>query len=162
VVVEHARHPVGAGLRAPFDAEVLQVVRTCGDEVRLRVRLDRGPDGDRVGDVSHEALGCTVSVAGTSVATATVTGLPVEQALARCRDAEAVVRGERAATWEEDGDLAAFTTVSGAPGRLGCALLGWAAVRRALAEAARTTSTSTANTTTSTSTTTRSTEQEDA
>ena len=156
-MAEHARHPVGAGLRSPFDAEVLQVVRTCGDEVRLRVLLDRGPDGDRVADVSHEALGCAVSVAGTSVATAAVTGLPVEQALARCRDAEAVVRGERAATWEEDGDLAAFTTVSSAPGRLGCALLGWSAVRRALAEAARTTST-----TTSTSTTTGSTEQEDA
>ena len=154
-MAEHARHPVGAGLRSPFDAEVLQVVRTCGDEVRLRVRLQRGPGGARVADVSHEALGCTVSVAGTSVATAAVTGLGVDEALARCRDAEAVVRGERAATWEEDGDLAAFTTVSTAPGRLGCALLGWSALRRALAEAARTTSTTHG-------TTTGSTDQEDA
>ena len=157
MVAQHARHPVGAGLRSPFDAEVVQVVRTCGDEVRLRVHLEPGRGGARVADVSHEALGCAVSTASTSVATAAVTGLPVEQALARCRDAEAVVRGERAATWEEDGDLAAFTTVRSAPGRLGCALLGWSAVRRALAEAARTTST-----TTSTSTTTGSTEQEDA
>ena len=44
VILDHYQHPNAAGLRDPFDAEVHHFNTSCGDEVRLRVRLDRDED----------------------------------------------------------------------------------------------------------------------
>ena len=41
IILDHYRRPHGKGLREPFDAEVHHVNPTCGDEVTLRVALDR-------------------------------------------------------------------------------------------------------------------------
>ena len=57
IILDHYRTPHGSGLRDPFDAESFQVNPTCGDEIRLRVRLD----GGCVAEVSHETLGCSIS-----------------------------------------------------------------------------------------------------
>ncbi|MGH3888521.1 MAG: iron-sulfur cluster assembly scaffold protein, partial [Pseudonocardiaceae bacterium] len=53
IILDHYRNPHRSGLREPFDAESYQINPTCGDEVTLRVALD----GDRVADVSYEAMG---------------------------------------------------------------------------------------------------------
>jgi len=70
IILDHYRTPHGSGLREPFDAESFQVNPTCGDEIRLRVKLD----GEKVAEVSHETLGCSISQASASVLTDLVSG----------------------------------------------------------------------------------------
>ena len=41
IILDHYKNPLNAGLREPFEAEVHHVNPTCGDEVTLRVHLDR-------------------------------------------------------------------------------------------------------------------------
>src|SRR6478735_11821334 len=67
IILDHYRTPHHFGLRDPFDTEVHHVNPTCGDEVTLRVRLDPvdGSDDAVVGDISYDALGCSISQAST-------------------------------------------------------------------------------------------------
>nr|MDQ3824902.1 SUF system NifU family Fe-S cluster assembly protein [Actinomycetota bacterium] len=75
IILDHYRNPHRSGLREPFDAESYQINPTCGDEVTLRVALD----GDRVTDVSYDAIGCSISQAATSVLTDLVIGRTVDE-----------------------------------------------------------------------------------
>ena len=65
VILDHYKHPVHAGLREPYQAEVHHVNPSCGDELTLRVCLS--DDGETVKDVSYDAEGCSISQASTSV-----------------------------------------------------------------------------------------------
>ena len=136
LILDHAKNPIGAGLRDPFDAEVHHVNPTCGDEITLRVRVA----GSQVEDVSFDAKGCSISVAAASVMADTVTGVHVEEAMAEYELFRGIVsEGMPAgADVEELGDAAAFAGVAKFPARVKCALLGWAAMRDAVARAAST------------------------
>jgi nitrogen fixation NifU-like protein len=132
LIIEHSKRPVGAGLREPFEVEVHHVNPTCGDEVTLRVHLE----GDKVADVSYDALGCSISVAGSSVMADAVTGGTVEEAMQRYEDVRAMLH-DRTSEPDPDrlGDAVAFAGVAKFPARVKCALLGWAAMRDALIQA---------------------------
>jgi nitrogen fixation NifU-like protein len=139
IILDHYRHPHGAGLREPYDAEVRHVNPTCGDEITLRVRLD----GERIGDVSYAAEGCSISQAAASVLTDLVTGRPVDEAMKR-HDAFAELlasRGHGAPDEEVLEDAVAFAGVSRYPARVKCALLAWMAWKdatvRALSDSGR-------------------------
>jgi nitrogen fixation NifU-like protein len=137
LILDHARAPHRAGLREPYDVEVHHVNPTCGDEVTLRVRMD----GARIEDVSYESLGCSISIAGASVMADEVTGASVEDAMERYDAVLDVLQGRRSAESadaEELGDVVAFAGVRRFPARVKCALLGWAAMRDAVAQAAGT------------------------
>src|ERR687896_1078801 len=81
IILDHYKNPLNKGLREPFEAEVHHVNPTCGDEVTLRVHLEDGPAGRTVGDVSYDAVGCSISQASASVLTHLVIGKPLEEAL---------------------------------------------------------------------------------
>ena len=82
IILDHYRNPHHKGLRDPFDAEVYQVNPTCGDEVKLRVTLKPGVDGEAVvDDVSYESLGCSISQASASVMSDLVIGKPVSEGM---------------------------------------------------------------------------------
>ena len=66
IILDHYRSPHGSGLKDPFDAESQQINPTCGDEITLRVKLDDA--GEKVLDVSHETLGCSISQAASVAA----------------------------------------------------------------------------------------------
>ena len=53
IILDHYRTPHHFGLRDPFDAEVHHVNPTCGDEVTLRVHLER-PTPSAVGEGSGQ------------------------------------------------------------------------------------------------------------
>lgn len=142
LILEHAKRPHRAGLREPFDVEVHHVNPTCGDEVHLRVHLA----GERVDDVSYDALGCSISVAGASVMAQTVTGGTVADAMARYDDVLALLQSRDARHGsgpapdpEVLGDAVAFAGVAKFPARVKCALLGWAAMRDAVMQAVEST-----------------------
>lgn len=134
LILDHARNPHRAGLRTPYDVEVHHVNPTCGDEVRLRVHLS-GED-HRIEDVSYDSMGCSISVAGASVMADEVTGATVDEALRRYEAVLDVVQGRAEPDPETDGDVAAFAGVRKFPARVKCALLGWAAMRDAVSQAA--------------------------
>ncbi len=137
LILEHSKRPHGVGLRAPFDAESHQVNPTCGDEVTLRVDLDGSGSAATVRDVSYDALGCSISVASTSVLTDLVTGHTVGEALDAYAAMRTMLTSRGADEGDEDvvGDGVAFAGVSKYPARVKCALLGWTALTDALARA---------------------------
>ncbi|MEO7060391.1 MAG: Fe-S cluster assembly sulfur transfer protein SufU [Lapillicoccus sp.] len=138
LILEHSKRPRGAGLREPFAAEVHHVNPTCGDEVTLRLDLDESTGvGERatIRDVSYVALGCSISVASSSVLAEEVTGHTVGEALATYAAMRTMLTSRGTDPGDEDtiGDGVAFAGVSKYPARVKCALLGWSAFTDALA-----------------------------
>ena len=134
IILDHYRNPHGKGLREPYDAEVHHVNPTCGDEVTLRVHLD----GEKVLDVSYDAIGCSISQASTSVLTDLVVGETIEQALAVTDEFHTLMTSRGQHEPDEDllEDAVAFSGVARLHSRVKCALLGWMACRDAVAQAA--------------------------
>jgi nitrogen fixation NifU-like protein len=136
IILDHFKHPQHRGLPEPFDAEVHQINTTCGDEVTLRVRIADGA----VADLGWEGEGCSISQASTSVMSGLVVGKPVAEALALQEKFLELMqsRGEAElseADEDELQDAVAFEGVSKYPARVKCALLGWMAMKTAVAEA---------------------------
>jgi nitrogen fixation NifU-like protein len=149
VILDHARSAHGRGLVADAvghaHGESHQVNPTCGDEVTLRV--DLSDDGAATLErVSWEGQGCSISQASLSVLTDLVTGRSADDAeqLGETFRALMASRGKGLDESLEDelGDATAFTGVSQFPARIKCALLGWAALRDALAKAGAASATS--------------------
>ena len=134
IILDHYRNPHHKGLRAPYDAEVHHVNPTCGDEVTVRVAMD----GDTITDISYDGMGCSISQASTSVMTDLVIGKPVGEALSLHEEFLTLMQSRGEGTPDEDvlEDAVAFAGVSKYPARIKCALLGWAAMKDATAQAA--------------------------
>lgn len=133
LILDHSRHPEYAGLREPFDAEVHHVNPACGDEVHLRVHVTDG----RVLDISHQSIGCSISIAATSVLAHESVGQPVADTLRFGAALRAMLtsKGSDPGDPEQLGDAIAFAGVSKYPARVKCALLGWSAYTDALVRA---------------------------
>jgi nitrogen fixation NifU-like protein len=133
IILDHYRNPHRYGLREPFDAESYQINPTCGDEVTLRVALD----GDRVTDVSYDAIGCSISQAATSVLTDLVVGRTLAESRSTMDAFVEMVQSRGQVEPDEDvlADAVAFVGVSRYPARVKCALLGWMAFKDAVGRA---------------------------
>jgi nitrogen fixation NifU-like protein len=129
IILDHYKNPHHKGLREPFEAEVHHVNPTCGDEVTLRVHLEDGPNGQRVGDVSYDALGCSISQASASVLTDLVIGRQVDDAMAIHDEFLSLMQGKGQVEPDEEvlEDGVAFAGVAKFPARIKCALLSWMA-----------------------------------
>lgn len=137
IILDHYKNPLHAGLREPYEAEVHHVNPTCGDEVTLRVHVADGV----VGDVSYDAVGCSISQASTSVMSDLLIGKRVDDALVVHQEFLALMQSKGAVEPDEDvlEDGVAFAGVAKFPARIKCALLGWMAWRDALVRAGATT-----------------------
>jgi nitrogen fixation NifU-like protein len=137
VILDHYRNPLHGGLREPYDSEVHHVNPTCGDELTLRVQLSGPSDAVVVSDVSYEAQGCSISQASTSVMADLVIGRSPEEAISVQEEFLALMQGRGAVTPDETvlQDAVAFEGVAKYPARVKCALLGWMALKDALAKA---------------------------
>ena len=144
VILDHARERHGEGLIDLGDAvmagESFQVNPTCGDEVTLRVTLAEAPDGGSptIAALGWEGVGCSISRASLSVMNDLVVGHSVREVddvaetfRALMNNRGAPLEPEREETLE---DAAAFVGVSQFPARIKCALLGWMALRDAIAK----------------------------
>jgi nitrogen fixation protein NifU and related proteins len=135
IIIDHYKRPQHRGLPADFDAEVHHVNPTCGDEITLRIRLADGT----LADLGWEGEGCSISQASTSVMSELVVGKPVAEALElQERFLELMQSQGHAELREADEDAledaVAFAGVSKYPARVKCALLGWMAMKSAIAE----------------------------
>ncbi len=87
--------------------------------------------------MSYDALGCSISMASTSVLTDEVIGHTVAEALATHEAMRTMLTSKGQLAGDEDviGDGVAFAGVSKYPARVKCALLGWMAFTDALNQA---------------------------
>ena len=137
IIIDHYKHPQHRGLPANYDAEVHHVNPTCGDEVTLRVRIADG----LIADLGWVGEGCSISQASTSVMSELVVGRSVGEALALQDKFLHLMQSQgQAAISDADADAlddaVAFEGVSKYPARVKCALLGWMAMKGAVADAA--------------------------
>jgi nitrogen fixation NifU-like protein len=116
IILDHYKNPHGRGLRDPYEAEVHHVNPTCGDEITLRVHVD----GDRVEDVSYDAVGCSISQASASVLNDLVVGRSVQDGLAVLDEFHAMMHGRGQVVPDEDvlEDGIAFAGVAQFPARV--------------------------------------------
>ena len=136
MILDHYKNPQHHHLIDPFSAEVHHVNPTCGDEVTLRVRVSDGI----IDDLGWDGQGCSISQASTSVMSGLVVGKKVTEALELQERFLDLMQSRGAAEITEDDDEAledavAFQGVSKYPARVKCALLGWMAMKSAVAEA---------------------------
>jgi nitrogen fixation NifU-like protein len=136
IILDHYKRPQHRGLPDQFDAEVHHVNPTCGDEVTLRVRVADGT----ITDLGWEGEGCSISQASTSVMSGLVVGKSIDEAITLQQKFLDLMqsRGEAALTEADEealDDAVAFEGVSKYPARVKCALLGWMAMKSAVADA---------------------------
>lgn len=133
IILDHYRAKHFSGLRDPYEAEVHHVNPSCGDEVTLRVHLHDG----KIGDVSYEGVGCSISQASTSVMAGLVREKSIDETLALHDEFLAMMQSQGNAEPNEDDleDGIAFLGVAKFPARVKCALLGWSAFKDAVIRA---------------------------
>ena len=140
LILEHAKKPQGRADTGPVASFAAggtshQVNPTCGDEITLRLATDQG----KVTDLAWSGHGCSISQASASVMTDLALGADTGQVRQAAQLFHELMqsRGAGLAEADEDllGDATAFTGVSQYPARIKCALLGWVALKDALAQA---------------------------
>ncbi len=136
IILDHYKHPQHRGEIDPYEAEVHHVNPTCGDEVTLRVHLDDGV----VSDLGWTGEGCSISQASTSIMSELVVGKSIDEALALSDTFLTLMQSRGTSVLDDDAmdqldDAVAFEGVSKYPARVKCALLGWMAMKGAVAQA---------------------------
>lgn len=137
IIIDHYKNPHHRGLPDQFDAEVHHVNPTCGDEVTMRVRVVDGA----ISELGWVGEGCSISQASTSVMTDLVVGKPVSEAMQLNALFLELMKSRGQAEITDDvaealDDAVVFEGVSKYPARVKCALLGWMAMKGAVAAAA--------------------------
>ena len=135
IILDHYKNPHGKGLRESYEAEVHHVNPTCGDEVTLRVHIAKDGVDSIIGDVSYDALGCSISQASASVLHDLVVGKPVDEAMRIHEEFLTLMQGKGTVVPDEEllEDGIAFAGVAKFPARVKCALLSWMAWKDATA-----------------------------
>ncbi len=134
VILDHSHERHGQGALTDPDATSHQVNPTCGDEVELGVRVRDG----RIVAVGWEGDGCSISQASISIMHDLVDGADLATVARLEKDFDTLMhsrgRGVDDAVLDALEDGAAFEGVSKYPNRVKCALLGWMALKDALAK----------------------------
>lgn len=129
LILDHYRNPRNKGEVGDADVEVHMRNPTCGDEIRLQLRIQDGI----ITEVGFTGQGCSISQAAASMMTQLLKGRALEDADAvASRFTEMMHGDEGAAKDRELGDLRALAGVSKFPVRVKCALLGFDALQEAM------------------------------
>lgn len=132
LILEHYRRPRNKGSMDDASVEVHMLNPSCGDEVRLHLRLE----GDTIEAATFTGQGCSISQASISMMTQRLQGAPVEDALQLARRFTRLMHGDAEVARDRSlGDLRALEGVSKFPVRVKCALLGFDALQEALKQA---------------------------
>jgi nitrogen fixation NifU-like protein len=102
----------------------------CGDQITIYLNLD----GEVIGDISFQGLGCAISKASASMMTDSVKGKTMAEAKVLFDKVHKMLIGETGAKSDlnEIGELAALSGVCNFPNRVKCASLAWHTLRAAL------------------------------
>ena len=129
VILDHYKRPRNRGAVDPHDADVHMRNPSCGDEIRLQLRLENG----RVADIAFTGDGCSISQASSSMMTDLVKGHTPEEGLAIARRFTEMMHGDADAAKDKTlGQARVLSGVSRFPARVKCALLAWDAFQEGL------------------------------
>ncbi|HEX7050378.1 MAG TPA: SUF system NifU family Fe-S cluster assembly protein [Longimicrobiales bacterium] len=129
LILEHYKRPRNRGTLEGANAEAHLNNPTCGDQVRLQLRIEDG----RIAEARFTGEGCSISQASVSMMTQLLRGKDTAEALALARRFTAMMHGDAEAARDKTlGDLRALAGVSRFPVRVKCALLGWNALEAAI------------------------------
>ena len=133
VILDHYKNPQNKVLDPNSDIQVHHVNPSCGDEVTLGVILD----GDKVMSITWEGVGCSISLASTSIASDLLTGKTLEQARSISDEFLELMQSKGSVEGDPEilEDAVALAGVSKYPARIKCALLGWMAFKDASLQA---------------------------
>ncbi|HSG46185.1 MAG TPA: SUF system NifU family Fe-S cluster assembly protein [Longimicrobiales bacterium] len=129
LILEHYRTPRNKGEMEGAQVEVHMRNPTCGDEIKLQLRVEDG----RIADVRFTGQGCSISQAAASMMTQSLMGRSLDDAREVTRRFTGMMHGDESAAKDRSmGDLRALAGVSKFPVRVKCALLGFDALQEAM------------------------------
>lgn len=129
LILDHYRRPRNQGELPGANAEMHMNNPTCGDEIRLQLRIEEG----RIADARFLGQGCSISQSSISMMTQLLKGKTPAEALALAARFKEMMHGDGEAARDRAlGDLRALAGVCKFPVRVKCALLGWNALEEAL------------------------------
>jgi nitrogen fixation protein NifU and related proteins len=129
VILDHYRSPDHKGLSADKDIQVHHNNPSCGDEVTLNLSMKGGV----VTDLTWDGVGCSISMASTSVMSDLLVGKDYKYAMNILDNFVELMQSKGQSVGDESilEDAVAFAGVSKFPARIKCALLGWMAFKDA-------------------------------
>ena len=129
VILDHYRSPHHKGLSADKDIQVHHNNPSCGDEVTLNLSMKGGV----VTDLTWDGVGCSISMASTSVMSDLLVGIGYIVAMNILDNFVELMQSKGQSVGDESilEDAVAFAGVSKFPARIKCALLGWMAFKDA-------------------------------
>lgn len=131
LILEHNADTRNKRALTEFSAEELGHNPSCGDEIRIQVRIKDGI----LEDVAYTGQGCAISQASASMMIDLVKGMAVEEALARVEIFLGMIKREH---HDEDflmdqlDDAFALQNISNMPARVKCAVLAWHTLKEAV------------------------------
>lgn len=133
VILDHYKHPHHKGINPIHDVKVHHVNPSCGDEQDIALSIVNG----RIADLTWDGVGCSISMASTSILSDLVIGKSIKQATDTLDTFIKMLqsKGEDSGNEEILEDAVAFAGVSKYPARIKCALLGWMAFKDAVLQA---------------------------
>lgn len=142
VILDASRQREGEGLIDPFDAERFEKNPSCGDELRLRLRLNGAGDDATIADIGWEGDGCSISMAAASIAVEQLRGRTVAEAREAIAAMREMMRSRGKLSYDDEsreaellGDAVAFEGTAKYVMRVKCAMLAWVAIEAALTAA---------------------------
>lgn len=126
-ILEHSRSTRHRGVLDPADADQEGINPSCGDELRLTLRMDEG----RISAARFDGQGCAISQASAALMAKAIEGHTLAEASALVGHVKAMVHGE--GVHDDLGELAILEGVRRLPARVKCAALPWSTLEAALA-----------------------------
>jgi nitrogen fixation NifU-like protein len=126
-ILEQSRSTRHRGVLDPADADQEGINPSCGDELRLTLRVD----GDRIVAARFDGQGCAISQASAALMAKAIEGRTRDEASALVAHVRAMVHGE--GVHADLGELAILEGVRRLPARVKCAALPWTTLEAALA-----------------------------
>ena len=133
LILEHYRNPRNKSELPDKTVEIHMRNPTCGDEIRLQLRVEDG----HIADARFVGQGCSISQAAVSMMTQLIKGRSLDEADGGAERFKAMMHGDPDPAKDKAmGDLRALAGVAKFPVRVKCALLGFDALQEALKKTA--------------------------
>ena len=132
VIMDHYKSPRNKGVTGLGDGyhSVHLKNPTCGDDVQVAVKLA----GDKVEDIRHEGIGCSICCSSASVMSETLVGHNLADAGEITNAFYDLIKGDDIQTELDMGDAISYTGVANFPARIKCATIPWKAFEQAVLE----------------------------
>ncbi|MFA5693042.1 MAG: SUF system NifU family Fe-S cluster assembly protein [Acholeplasmataceae bacterium] len=129
IIMDHYKDPKHKGL--VNDSKYLTINLnnpTCGDKIIVQLLIEN----NLIKDLRHDGVGCSICCASASVASLSLIGKTLEDALDIINEYYEMIKGNKFNQDKLYPDALAFQTVHNFPARIKCATLAWEAYKKGI------------------------------